>query len=94
MAIELNLTSLKELLESKNVPPRFYCLNGLGSGECFGISAEGGWHTYFSEKGSKSSIERFSTEGDAIKNFLTRLQDLLNEYGIAIDLVSAFQQKD
>ena len=84
----MTLESALAIIERSQVPRSLYCVGGLGNGECVGISTErGDWQTYYSEKGTKTSVKTFSNESDAVLAFLKALQLHLLDYGLKADLL-------
>ena len=68
---------LKKRLQQKNIPTDLYNLDGIGrTDERFCLEFTGSeWHVYYSERGIKTTYERFSSE-DAACDFIYK--QLLN----------------
>lgn len=60
---------LQNLIKS-NIPKDLYNLNGGLPNEAFCLNKEGDiWEVYYSERGIKSEVERFTTEEEACSYF-------------------------
>jgi len=73
----MNISELKNLLQSNNVPSELYNLDGTGrKDERFCIERDGNvWIVYFSERGVKTTEIEFNSEGEACKYLLEQLTD-------------------
>ena len=84
----MTLNDLKLIFEKNNVPSTYYVFGGLGSGGSYGIEENiAGWEVYFSERGSKFHIRRFSTEDAACRALLMEIDDqMFEEFGHRITI--------
>ena len=63
---ELTLATLPELLTDRGINPAAYCLTGGLPNETYCIDRDGAdWLVYYSERGLRSSVQRFTSESDA-----------------------------
>jgi hypothetical protein len=70
------------LLKEANVPAHRYTIGGLGGGECVGLAHDddGVWRTYFSERGSRSSVVEHANEAAACAAFLDDVASIVEEF--------------
>ncbi|MFA9466851.1 MAG: hypothetical protein ACERKN_21560 [Velocimicrobium sp.] len=62
---------LERLLIDMNIPSHAYSVSGGLPNEAFCIGQSGDvWETYYSERGSKTSIREFGSESEACEYFL------------------------
>ena len=82
----MNIEQLRSYLERHQVPEDLYVIQELGEGEVDGIGfLDGGWCTYYSQRGEYSHIERFDTEEAAVASFLDRMRLLMrSEHGVVL----------
>ena len=65
---------LVDALLRLQIPSSAYSLDGPGPGECYCLEADvGSWTTYYSERGLRRSIVRYSSEEQANEAFLAKL---------------------
>ena len=72
----MNINELKSILESENIPKRYYLLGNEGVKEdrdCLTFS-NGQWHVFYSERGQKHDRASFIAESDACNELLMRLR--------------------
>ena len=72
----MNVNELKLILESENIPKRYYLLGNEGVTEdkdCLTFS-NGQWHVFYSERGQKYDYVSFIAESDACDELLIRLR--------------------
>ena len=61
---------LLEKLIKKNVPKDLYSLDGGLPNEAYCLEkTDDGWQTYYSERGCKTGVKKFSNESDACDDF-------------------------
>jgi hypothetical protein len=74
---DLTRADLQVILPREGFPPDSYRLfGGFGAGECYVLDhGPAGWEVYYSERGTKSSLRVFSTQGQACRYFLDLLRD-------------------
>ncbi len=74
----MNIQELKNLLYEKNIPCELYNLDGIGrKDERFCIELIGNeWVVYFTERGIRTTEEKFSTEDAACRYLIEQLIDL------------------
>lgn len=67
----MKLTELKSKLENSSIPKSSYCLIGGLPSEAYCIEqgTDGKWYTYYSERGSRTSLKEFETEEEACDYF-------------------------
>ena len=88
MSHPLNLKETLAILKKEGVPDAMYSVGGLGKGECVGISNENGeWQTYYSERGTKTSVKTYANENDACRAFLKLLELHLKDFGLTRSLL-------
>ena len=67
----MNKNTLRNELKKKGVPQDLYDLSGGLPNEAYCLNKNDGiWEVYYSEKGIKSGLKTFSSEGDACNYFL------------------------
>jgi hypothetical protein len=89
MSHAINLVETLAIVKRNRVPESMYCLGGLGKGECVGVSNENGqWQTYYSERGTRTSVKTYANENDACLAFLKQLELHLKDYGLKRNLLS------
>jgi hypothetical protein len=73
---ELTRAGLESILARKGFPPNSYRLCGdPGAGERYVLDhGSAGWEAYYSERGLKSGLRTFRSEGEACKYFLDLLR--------------------
>lgn len=60
-----------------------YTLGKLGGGDIDGIEKiDGEWHTYFSQRGSKTNYKKWPNEHEACEYILRRAEKLARVYGM------------
>lgn len=65
---------LKELLIQNNIQPDSYSLEGGLPNEAYCLSRESDvWEVYYSERGNKTALRKFSEEEDACNYFFKLL---------------------
>ncbi len=88
MSQTINLEESLAIIRRNQVPESMYCIGGMGKGECVGIANENGqWQTYYSERGSKTSVRTYANENDACVAFLKELELHLKDYAIQARLL-------
>jgi hypothetical protein len=64
----MNRDDLREALQSKDVRPDAYDLDGRYCEECLGLEKViDGWVVYYSERGLRTSERHFNTEDEACR---------------------------
>ena len=73
----MNKNELKSVLIVKQIPNYYYNLDGVGEiDQRVCLENEGQeWIVYYSERGKRFDIRRFSTEDEACQDILERLVD-------------------
>ena len=73
----MNIQELKNLLHEKNIPNELYNLDGIGrKDERYCIELIGKeWVVYFTERGTRTTEEKFNTEEAACKYLIEQLID-------------------
>jgi hypothetical protein len=75
----MKISDLKSVLESKNVPPLMYSLDGIKQGECLCLESENGvWRVFYNSRGKITFSNEFLTEDDACNKFYEIMK---NDYG-------------
>lgn len=70
---------LKNALHKANVPSDLYNLNGGLPNEALTLNEhEGCWEVYYSERGEKTQLKKFSTEDEACNYFYRTVLEILN----------------
>jgi hypothetical protein len=71
----MNKSELKSLLEAKQIPTYYYNLDGIGEiDQRVCLEKEGQeWIVFYSERGKRFDIKRFSKEDGACQEILNRL---------------------
>jgi len=66
----MNIEELRTKLTEAGIPESHYCLTGGLPNEAYCIehAQDGKWHTYYSERGLRSDLQRFDTEHDACRS--------------------------
>ena len=79
----MKLAEAIALIRSAGVPDWFYVTDGgLGAGECVGIEPSGtDWSIYYSERGSKSTLETHASDDAACRALLRQLDRMMRESG-------------
>lgn len=73
----MKIKSLKKTLVEIEIPIDAYYLKGGLPNEAFCIGFNHGlWEVYYSERGNKSGIKKFSNEEDACEYFLAWMEDI------------------
>ena len=76
----MNVGELNEAFEKNRVPSRYYTFRGLGGGECYGLDKiDGQWATYYSERGHKSDVQRYSTEDESCQAMFLLIRQVIQE---------------
>ncbi len=74
----MNKQELQQTLINENVPSDLYNLNGGLPNEAFCLNkSQNTWEVYYSERGLRSQIKRFSTEEEACNYFYKTLLESL-----------------
>lgn len=68
----MTIEEMRERFRSLKVPESHYeVTNGLPNERyCIGRHDDGSWHTYYSERGNRNSLQVFDNENDACVYFL------------------------
>lgn len=69
----MDVHSLRQLLDAEGIDPAAYRLCEEPQDDTYVLAHPGDWEVYFSERGLRTSLERFTSEHDAC----TRLLELL-----------------
>jgi hypothetical protein len=70
---------LQLLLINENVPKELYSLNGGLPNEAFCLNNEDNiWEVYYSERGKKSQLKKFKSEGEACDYLYRTILEFLN----------------
>ena len=71
----MTTAELKTALDEAGVNPCAYSLEGGLPNEAYTLSREsdGGWATYYSERGLRTNLQHFTTESDACEDLLARV---------------------
>jgi len=66
----MNIVDLRQKLIDSNVPPDAYSLSGGLPNEAYCIerNEDGGWSTYYSERGVRTDLKKFPTEDAACEH--------------------------
>lgn len=76
----MNIEELKKALMKLNIPSDAYQLNGGFPNEAFCINYNGEyWETYYSERGLRTSMNKFSQESDACEYFLQWIKTIFKK---------------
>ena len=74
----MRITDLEKLLKAIGIPEHAYSLKGGLPNEAFCISEYSNmWEIYYSERGIKTGLKKFSNESDACDYFFSWIKRIL-----------------
>jgi len=77
----MNIKETEEYLIRIGIPQDLYAINSLGNGDCVAIAhnyePDEGWVAFYSERGNRFNIKKFSNEEDACDFFI---QEAIKKY--------------
>ena len=74
----MNLSKLEKELINIHAPKDMYSLKGGLPNEAYTINNTGDtWEVYYSERGSKTNLKVFDSEGEACRYFLEMIKEII-----------------